>query len=115
MPNIHPFKRNRPKQEGRTYRAPWYDTTAWRALRLQHLQENPLCVSCKAKGIITPATELDHIVPISTFSEEDREHQFWHGAKQGLCHSCHSSKSGKERTTRAHDAHGKEINPNFDI
>ena len=35
---------------------------ALNALRHRHLSAYPLCVMCMAKGRITAATELDHII-----------------------------------------------------
>jgi len=32
-----------------------YDSHAWRKARADFLKENPLCVYCKERGVITPA------------------------------------------------------------
>lgn len=38
-----------------------YNTSRWKKLRKQFLQENPLCVECKVKGGIKAETVVDHI------------------------------------------------------
>ena len=66
--------------------------TRWRKYRLVFLMHNPLCVICLKSGEITPATELDHIIP----HKGDMD-LFWDkGNHQGLCKPCHSRKSVKE-------------------
>lgn len=35
----------------------------WRRLRAAHLSAHPLCVECERAGIVTVATEVDHIRP----------------------------------------------------
>lgn len=39
----------------------WYGQQIWKDLRASHLAQNPLCVFCLLKDIITPATVVDHI------------------------------------------------------
>ena len=34
----------------------------WKRLRLQHLMREPLCRRCKAKGKVTQATEVHHVI-----------------------------------------------------
>jgi 5-methylcytosine-specific restriction enzyme A len=43
----------------------FYKTAAWLRLRAWRLSIEPLCRMCKALGLITSATLVDHIVPIS--------------------------------------------------
>jgi 5-methylcytosine-specific restriction protein A len=40
-----------------------YDQQRYRRARRRFLAAHPLCVDCKAQGVIEPATELDHILP----------------------------------------------------
>lgn len=61
----------------------------WEKARRQFLLEHPLCVACEKQGIVTAATEVDHIVP----HRGDRE-VFWDQSQwQALCRSCHSRKT----------------------
>ncbi len=70
-----------------------YDNLRWRKRAKLQLIKEPLCAICLRKGIITPATEADHIVP-----HKGDEQSFWFGALQSLCKSCHSgAKAYEER------------------
>ena len=64
-----------------------YDA-AWQRLRLLVLAEEPLCRSCGA----SPATEADHIVPLSRASHLRLERT----NVQGLCAPCHRAKTQRE-------------------
>lgn len=62
----------------------------WRKARIAFLQRNPLCVECMRKGVLTPATVVDHIIP----HRGDKE-LFWNEENwQALCKSCHDRKTG---------------------
>jgi 5-methylcytosine-specific restriction protein A len=37
----------------------------WMAIRERQLRACPHCVMCMAKGLVTPAREVDHIIPLS--------------------------------------------------
>lgn len=90
---------HRPKQSGRAYRAPGYDTVRWRKERVSYLKEYPLCVECMKEDKVSAAVILDHRVNIASVPIADREEKFWDKSNwQGLCKPCHNSKSGKERT-----------------
>lgn len=51
------------------------------------MMETPLCLHCKAKGIVKLGEELDHIVPISKGGSND------HDNLQMLCKECHYQKT----------------------
>ena len=81
----------------------FYSNAAWRRLRRIYLQENPLCRHCESKGIITPATDIDHIQPINPDNPYDtKEGRFGSPLDsanlQPLCHQCHIIKTAKTRT-----------------
>ena len=63
----------------------------WRKVRRIVLAEEPLCRSCKARGRVVLASEVDHIMPLSDGGTEERENL------QSLCKPCHSEKTGRER------------------
>lgn len=63
----------------------------WLRVRKYHLAASPLCVMCFARGWTVPATDVDHITPLSRGGTNDPANL------QSLCHSCHSSKTGRER------------------
>lgn len=67
----------------------FYSTANWQAIRARQLAKHPLCQAC---ADITPANEVDHIVPIRAG-----------GAKRdpanlsSLCRPCHAGKTAAER------------------
>lgn len=62
----------------------------WRRLRRSYLQRNPLCVECLRQGRVTPATDVDHIIPRSRGGTDDESNL------QSMCHACHSRKTNRE-------------------
>lgn len=64
----------------------------WRAIRLDHLEREPLCRHCKARGVVTPARDVDHIN-----GRADREEDYQASNLQSLCGQCHKVKTRKEQ------------------
>lgn len=65
----------------------------WQRYRKMFLRRNPLCVHCQEKERITPATEVDHIKPVSGADDP----MFYEpGNHQALCKGCHSRKTMRE-------------------
>jgi len=66
-----------------------YDSR-WRKARALFLRRHPLCVECKRKGKLTPATVVDHIIPhrgdMTLFWDQNN----W----QPMCRDCHDRKTG---------------------
>ena len=69
----------------------FYHSSAWRALRNRFIADHPLCAECLEKGVITPATVVDHIKPINEGGEPLDENNL-----QSLCARCHNKKSARE-------------------
>ena len=64
----------------------------WARFRRAYLRKHPLCRHCEAKGLIVPADELDHVVPLH------RGGSMWAKSNiQPLCKPCHESKTRRER------------------
>lgn len=71
----------------------FYCSTRWKKFRLWFLAqpENALCVECKDKGLVVPATQLDHIKPRKEYPELT-----WELSNlQGLCRECHGAKTAR--------------------
>lgn len=73
----------------------WYYHARWVhpdwGLRAQVLADDPWCIACQQRGVLTVATDIDHIVP----HRGDPE-LFWdRGNLQGLCRGCHAAKTGR--------------------
>lgn len=64
----------------------------WKKHRDQFLLEHPLCVDCRKKGYVMPATVVDHIVP----HKGDKD-LFWDKTNwQPLCETHHNIKTATE-------------------
>lgn len=69
-----------------------YNTSRWKTLRKQFLQEHPLCEKCKKNGVVNAAEVVDHIKP-----HEGNQILFWDEINwQALCKCCHDKKTAKE-------------------
>lgn len=68
----------------------------WRRVREVHLHAEPLCRMCKADGLVTMATMVDHIVPIADGGEKLDEDNL-----QSLCRDCHARKTADDLVKRA--------------
>ncbi|MDO5531413.1 HNH endonuclease [Sutterella sp.] len=64
----------------------------WQRLRAAFLREHPLCEICKEAGRLTPATDVDHIIP----HRGDQALLWDRDNLQALCHECHSRKTARE-------------------
>lgn len=75
--------------------------------RRRFLSVYPLCRQCEARGYVTPATEVDHIVAL-TNGGADTEANL-----QSLCSECHSDKTRSDLGYRAIgvDRDGKPTDP----
>lgn len=56
----------------------------WRKVREIALAENPLCAECARRGVVTPATDVHHVVARRLGGEDELDNL------QSLCHACHS-------------------------
>lgn len=56
-------------------------------IRDRHFNVNPLCVMCMEQGIVSVATELDHIRALSHGGTDTDDN------RQGLCSECHRAKT----------------------
>lgn len=59
----------------------------WQKIRAMHLAREPLCRECRKRGLVVPATEVDHILPLSHGGSHASDNL------QSLCKSCHSKKT----------------------
>ena len=87
----------------------FYSTKAWHRARLWQLTNYPLCRICHARGKIVPATEVDHIHPISKGGALLDAENF-----QSLCKSCHTLKTHQDEghvTNWGCDLNGYPIMP----
>jgi 5-methylcytosine-specific restriction protein A len=63
--------------------------------RARFLEDNPLCVHCKAKGRVTAATVPDHITALTNGGQDTEENL------QALCEECHRTKTAQDMGNKA--------------
>ena len=64
----------------------------WRKVRKQALsRDNHLCRTCFESGILTPATEVDHIINKASGGTDELSNL------QSICKECHKLKTVEER------------------
>lgn len=93
---VAPTPRYRAKRTGRDAdprRTIPLNSHAWRKLRDAVLASEPLCRHCQERGIVEPATDVDHV------SGDPSDNSM--ANLQPLCHSCHSIKTAAD--------HGKRV------
>ena len=64
----------------------------WRALREAKLKADPLCWWCELGGVLTPATTVDHIRPISLRPDL---RLVWSNLRSG-CKPCHDAHTARQ-------------------
>jgi 5-methylcytosine-specific restriction protein A len=74
-----------------------YKTARWLRLRLEQLQEHPLCAMCEREGRVTAAEVADHR---DGHKGDWRERFFELEGLQSLCLDHHRAKSGNEYADR---------------
>ena len=79
----------------------FYNTKAWRETRRDVLERHLGCEQCARLGLLTPATEVDHIVPLSRGGDPYALDNL-----QALCRPCHSRKTRRDNIN-----HGARTNP----
>ncbi len=79
----------------------------WRKLRNAFLAEpdNALCKECYIRGVITEATDVDHVIPIV----ERPDLKYDADNLQPLCKSCHSRKTCYEFNTKKKESKRKPL------
>lgn len=66
-------------------------SSVWLRLRRDTLTRHPLCEDCATLGLLTPATEVHHVVPVDNGRSyaEKRRLAYDPGNLRALCHRCH--------------------------
>jgi hypothetical protein len=65
----------------------------WQRLRLVILAGEPLCRFCASRRIVTPATEVDHVVPFEGLADPRRLDP---ANLRPLCRPCHLRRSARQ-------------------
>ena len=56
------MRRDQRSPEASAYRM-WYQQKVWKLAREMQLGKEPLCEWCAARGVVTPATVVNHVIP----------------------------------------------------
>ena len=80
----------------------------WQRIRARQLRHHPLCAVCMEQGLVTQATEVDHITPLDQGGTDHEDNL------QSLCTPCHVVKTQHEQGNRITgcDASGLPLDPN---
>ena len=73
-----------------------YSDAPWRKLRAVFLAASPLCVMCQDEGIVTSASVVDHIEPVTTHPHMRLD---WDNLRS-LCASHHNAHTARTRGWR---------------
>ena len=83
----------------------------WKALRVQYLQQQPLCERCQADGRVTAAVDVHHVIPVeSAKTVREMEALCFNEAPQqrlmALCPACHAAvhKEARSHSREEHQA-----------
>ena len=69
-----------------------YHTARWTRESRRFRQANPLCVRCKAKGLLVPTEVTDHVIPVAIHGN------FWDKTNwQPLCRKCNIIKGNEDK------------------
>ncbi|MCY1358465.1 hypothetical protein D9M69_450010 [compost metagenome] len=99
----------RPATAKKVRRVP-LNSAAWKRLRAEVLADEPLCRACASRGLVVPATDVDHIIN----GEGDYSDDNSRANLQPLCHECHSLKTARDQgksVTLGCDVSGLPIDP----
>lgn len=74
------YSKSRPDRDEQAF----YASNRWKELSKRYKKEHPFCISCEAKGIISPSTTTHHIKPIREGGDPWADSNM-----EALCASCH--------------------------
>ena len=97
------------------------NTSRWMRLRRAVLTAHPVCERCEAGGLVTPACEVHHRVPVeSAVTPREKEQLMFDPANlEALCHECHvirhteMGRSGREATRKRNDEQTRAVVQRF--
>lgn len=97
------FCTNHKKQEDKEYnhyrRDPYTKQMygrAWKRIRDRHIKEHPLCELCEQQGVLRPAEEVHHRLPLADGGTHERNNLV------SLCRSCHMKIHAELGTRQPH-------------
>lgn len=69
----------------------YYNDIRWKRLRNWFITTHPICEECNKQGIVTPATDVHHIIPFLTGKTEQERWKLFldDNNLMSLCSKCH--------------------------
>ena len=83
-----------------------YNTARWRKASKLQLIKQPLCEDCLKRGLVTPANQVDHVIP-----HHGDPKLFWSSPRASLCRDCHGRKTATEQGKNPKPAIGVDGSP----
>ena len=77
-----------------------HGSARWQAVRAQVLRDEPVCRECARLGLTEPATQVDHVVPLSVAPHL----AYVRSNLQPVCTACHARKSASDRRRMGGDS-----------
>lgn len=67
------------------------NSTRWQRVRAEVLARRPLCADCGERGVVRPAREVHHIIPLESVTDAVRMASLAYDPLNlvGLCRECH--------------------------
>lgn len=90
-------KKERKVTDAKKLRATAYNSKEWRRLRDLYMHEHPICADCLAKGKVTPAEDIHHIV--SPFKNGEINYKLLLDPDNivALCKDCHGMRHAEQQ------------------
>lgn len=98
MPTINKKSvKTTPQSSQRQERIKIYNTTRWRRLRAIKLSDTPYCERCRARGVVSPATEVHHVRSfMAVWGAERIALAYDIDNLESICRACHASEHAHE-------------------
>lgn len=99
MPEINRAPKKKREQTDRAKeRQEIYNTPIWKRMSKAKLMECPLCESCILEGVITPSSQVHHVVSFMNYEGLKRQEvAYYYGNLIALCINCHSKEHSKKK------------------
>ena len=89
------------------YSKSFYNSIAWKECRESFLKSrNYLCEECLKKGILTPASDVHHIIEITPDNITNPRITLNHKNLKALCKECHNREHSSKTRRYTIDKHG---------
>lgn len=91
MPTIN-RKTNQPIKNTTKSDRQIYNSSRWRNLKNEYLQNHPLCEKCLSDGIVKPAEDVHHKIPILRGYSKEQQFRLGYDYNNlmALCKKCHA-------------------------